>query len=63
MSSEFKITLLKETSTIFKWWVEGFENCVLTDEDIEEISKCLDTCKTDIIEKMTLRKQIEEMTN
>lgn len=62
MSSEFKITLLKKATDIFDWWVEGFEKSNVSDEDIEEVIKCLDACKADIIEKMTLRKQIEEMT-
>ncbi len=61
MSSEFKITLLKKATDIFDWWVEGFENSPVTNEDIDEISKNIEISRVQIIEKLSIRKQIEEL--
>jgi len=58
-----KITIRKDTpKSNLKWWVEGFENKTIKDDDIEEILSLINIAKDDIENKMKIRKEIEGLT-
>lgn len=55
-----KITIRKDNPDAnLKWWVEGYENKQLSDNDIQEVLNMIDIAKKDIEERMKLRMEIE----
>ncbi|MCK9440288.1 MAG: hypothetical protein M0Q13_02590 [Methanothrix sp.] len=56
-----KVTIRKdnEESKTINWWVEGFENREINDEDIINVLDMIDTSRKSIIEVMRKRQGLE----
>lgn len=56
-----KITMRKDApdKDSVKWWVEGFEETVITEKDMADVENIIDSCKESIIDMMYNKKSLE----